>query len=390
MKKFAFLFVAIVLIAAGIALCGCGEGEKTIKVGVIAEITGSMPEVGVSCENAARLAVKELNSAGGVEIGGGNYSLELSLIDCEGQPEKAAAAARELVSEGVLAIIGPNASSNAMEAANVAEESGVVLITPWSTNPKTTLNAEGNPREYVFRACFTDIFEGEVLAGFSRDNLKAGTAAVLYDETTDVLKSQAELFRKSFEGDGGKVTAFETYRKGDTDFNAQFVRIKAVSPDVVFLPSYYTDIPIQLKQARGASITAPFLGSDAWATPELVKESGQDCEGSYICNHYSPESSNPLTRQFVASYQAEYGEIPTDVAALTYDAFSLLQKALTGAVKVDRQAVRDAFANTGDYWGVTGDMRFQPGSGDPAKGAVILRIDNGKFEFFADFNPLGM
>lgn len=385
MKRIAVL--VCMLLAAGLMIPGCGP--SALKVGVIAEITGSIPSVGKSCENAARLASKEINAAGGIVVGGARHKVELLIEDSASKPEKAGAAAKKLIdNDNVLAIVGPNSSSNAVAAADVANASGVLLIAPWSTNPKTTVDAKtGGPKKTVYRACFTDNFEAEALGRFARERLGAAGAAALYDETADVLKNQAGLFKKSFEENGGRVVAFETFKAGDKDFSAQLDRIKNAVPDILFLPSYYTDVAAQVKQARAKGIRATFLGSDAWSTPDLIKMCGPDCEGSYLCNHYSADSPDPLTRKFVKAYRNEYGSAPDDVAALTYDSFGLLKKAVEGAGTPDRAAILEGMGKVTERKGATGTMRFEPGAHDPKKSGVIIRIQNGKFAWFADVFP---
>jgi branched-chain amino acid transport system substrate-binding protein len=387
-KKIFLLFVFLVSIA--LLASGCQKsGEPVIKVGVIAELTGSIPAVGASCKNAALLAAKEINDAGGIEINGKKYKIELSIEDSAARPDQAAAVAQKLITQQkVVAIVGPNSSGNAIPASEIAETMKVPLITPWSTEPKTTINQKtGQPKQYVFRACFTDVFEGQALGKFASETLKKKRAAVLYDVGSDVLKSQAELFRKSFEAAGGKTVAFETYTSGDKDFSAQLTKIRDAEPDVIFLPSYYTDVPLQVQQAYRLGVKVPFLGSDAWSTPELIKMCGNDCEGFYFMNHYSPETKNPMTKKFADAYKAMHGSVPDDIAALTYDAFGLLAEALKKSAKLDAQSIRDSLAAIRDYKGVTGEMQFSEGSGDPRKGAVIMQIRNGNFAWFADTQP---
>ena len=375
------------LISAGF---GCQKSsDSTVKVGLIAELTGDIPAVGASCKNAAELAAKEINDAGGITVSGKNYKVELFIQDSAAKPDQAAAAAQKLITQNdVIAIIGPNASSNAIPASEIAETSKTVLITPWSTNPKTTQDSRtGEPKNYVFRACFTDVFEGYILGKFAARNLGVKRAAILFDVASEVLKSQSELFKNSFEKNGGAVVAYETYTTGDKDFSAQLTKIKNVSPQIVFLPSYYTDVPLQVQQAHRLGVNVPFLGSDAWSNEELIKMCGGECEGFYFCNHYSPDTKNPATRKFIETYTAKYGKIPDDVAALTYDAFGLLRQAIVNSGALDRQAVRDSLARITEYRGITGEMRFLPGSRDPIKGGVIMQIKNGKFSWFADVNP---
>ncbi len=387
-KGLAFL---VVLMVISLALAGCVPtgGAQTIKVGVVAELTGDIPAVGASCKNAAEMAVKEINDAGGLEVGGQKYQVELFIEDNAGKADQSASAAQKLITQqNVVAIIGPNASRYAIPASEIAESGKVVLISPWSTNPKTTLDAKTNaPKKFVFRAAFIDDFQGRVVAKFAMDNLGAKKAAVLYDVASDYNKGIAEFFKKTFEESGGTVVAFETYTTNDKDFSAQLTKIKDTGPDVVFLPNYYSEVPLQIQQAKRLGINVPFLGSDSWGSAELIKLCGTDCEGYYFSTHYAADNATPVAKGFIDGYAAKYGATPDDVAALTYDSFGLLWAALKSAGKVDRQAVRDALAKVPKYEGVTGTMQFQEGSGDPIKSAVILQVKGDKFVWFANANP---
>ena len=389
MKKISLFTVVLTVASLILAACGGGGGASTIKVGVVAELTGDIPAVGASCKNAAEMAVAEVNDAGGLDVGGKKYKVELYIEDNAGKADQSASAAQKLITQqNVVAIIGPNASRYAIPASEIAESSKVVLITPWSTNPKTTLDAKTNaPKKYVFRACFIDPFQGRVVAKFAMDNLKAKKAAVLYDVASDYNKGIAEFFKSTLEGAGGQVVAFETYTTGDKDFSAQLTKIKNAAPDVIFLPNYYSEVPLQIQQAHRLGINVPFVGSDSWGSDELIKLCGADCEGYYFSTHYAADNATPVAKKMIDAYKAKYGNTPDDVAALTYDAFGLLWTALKSAGKVDRAAVRDALAKIPSYQGVTGNMQFQEGSGDPIKSAVILQIKNGKFVFFTNANP---
>ena len=378
-----------VLLALAVSGCSQPQGDgRTIRVGLIAELTGDMPAVGASSKNAAELAVREINATG-IKIGGQDYKIELVVGDNAAKADQAAALAHKLITQDeVVAIVGPNASLGAVPAAEIAESGKTLLITPWSTNPKTTLDTRtGAPKKYVFRACFTDPFEGRVLARFVVDTLHAKRAAVLYDVASEAPKSQAELFREVFESLGGQIVAFETYTTGDRDFSAQLTKIKSANPDIIFLPAYYNDVGLIAQQARRQGITVPLVGSDAWSSPELIALSQGAVEGSYFANHYAADIATPAAQRFITAYQQQYGKAPDDVAALTYDAFGLLAKALQGAGTVDRQAVRDAMVGITDYSGVTGDIRFAPGSGDPVKSAVIMQVKGDKFAWVMNAAP---
>lgn len=386
MKKATLLLSLFILIF----ICSAGWArQETIKVGVIAELTGDMPAVGTSCKNAAEMAVKGVNDAGGLPVGGKKIKVELIVEDNAGKADQSAAAAQKLITQDeVIAIIGPNASRYAIPASEVAESSQTVLITPWSTNPKTTLDAITNqPKKYVFRAAFIDPFQGKVLAKFAWGDMKAKTAAVLYDVASDYNKGIAEVFKESFEKLGGKIVSFETYTTNDKDFSAQLTKIKGANPDIIFLPNYYSEVPLQVQQAHRLGITAPFLGSDSWGSNDLLTLSGNELEGYYFSTHYAEDNATPVARTFIAGYQKAYGVVPDDVAALTYDAFGMLFTAIKNGGKADREAVRNALSTLPDYKGVTGDMKFQPGSGDPIKSAVIRQIKGGKFVYHSNANP---
>ena len=389
MKKVLFLTVAACI--AGLVLLGCQKSDDSaIRIGLISELTGDIPAVGASCKNAAEMAVKEINDAGGIDIGGKKYKVELFIEDSASKPDQAASAAQKLITQkNVIAIIGPNSSSNAIPASEIAESSKVVLITPWSTNPKTTLDGKTSaPKKYIFRAAFIDPFQGRVVAKFAMDNIKAKKAAVLYDVASDYNKGIAEFFKQTFEEKGGKIVAFESYTTNDKDFSAQLTKIKNAAPDVIFLPNYYNEVPLQVQQAHRLGIKVPFIGSDSWGSQDMIKLCGKDCEGYYFSTHYSAESATPVAKKFIEAYKKTYdGKVPDDVAALTYDSFGLLKQALAGAGKLDRQSVRDAMAKIPNYDGVTGKMQFKEGSGDPIKSAVILQIKDGKYVWFADAQP---
>ena len=382
---------ALFLLSVICMLIGCGDNKQqdTIKVGLIVELTGDMPGVGASSKNAAQLAVNEQNSAGGISIGGKPYQIELVVEDNASKAEQSVAAVNKLITQdNVLAIVGPNASLGAIPAAEIAEYNKTLLITPWSTNPKTTLDTTtGKPKDYVFRACYTDPFEGRVLARFVLEKLKAKKVAVLYDVASEAPKSQADLFRLTFEELGGKTVAFETYTTGDRDFSAQLTKIKSANPDVIFLPAYYNDVGLIAQQAHRAGITQPLVGSDAWSSPELIKLSNGTVEGDYFANHYANDIATPTAKKFIDAYAKQYGNIPDDVAALTYDSMGLLFEAIKKSPSLDRKVVRDSLATLANYPGVTGNIQFTAGSGDPVKSAVIMQIKGDKFVWVMNAAP---
>ena len=386
MRKVLSLLLPVFLCSFGVS---AWSAEKTLKLGVIAELTGDMPAVGTSCKNAAEMAVKEINAAGGLSVGKQKMKVDLVVEDNAGKADQSAAAAQKLITQDeVLAIVGPNASRYAIPASEIAESSETVLITPWSTNPKTTLDANTNqPKKYVFRACFIDPFQGGVLAKFALEKLKAKNAAVLYDVASDYNKGIAEVFKANYEKLGGKIVAFETYTTNDKDFSAQLTKIKDAKPEVIFLPNYYSEVPLQVQQAQRLGITVPFIGSDSWGSNELLTLGGAALNGYYFSTHYAADNAAPVAKKFIEDYEKAYGAKPDDVAALTYDAFGLLFGSIKSAGKADRESIRAALSVLPSYKGVTGDMKFKADSRDPIKSAVILQIKDGKFTYFTNANP---
>jgi branched-chain amino acid transport system substrate-binding protein len=390
MKKFTVFIIAIILFVSASLLISCSKTDSnTVKIGVIAELTGDIPAVGASCKNAAEMAVAEINKDGGIQLGDKKYKVDLIIEDNAGKADQSASSAQKLITQQkVTAIVGPNASRYTLPAAEIAETSKVVLITPWSTAPKATLDSKtGASKKYVFRSCFIDPFQGRVIAKFTLDNLKFKKAAVLYDVASEYNKGIAEYFKEVYEQNGGKVVAFETYTTNDKDFSSQLTKIKKAAPEIIFLPNYYSEVPLQIQQAKRLGITVPFIGSDSWGSEELVKLCGKDCNDYYFSTHYAADASTPATKKFIENYKARYGTTPDDVAALTYDSFGLIWQALKNAGKNDRQSLRDALAKIPQYEGVTGNMEFKEGSGDPIKSAVILKIKDGKFVWFANAKP---
>lgn len=355
---------------------------QEIVVGLNAELTGSIPVVGESSRNAAQMAVDEVNAQGGLLVSGVRRPVRLVVEDNHDDPAQAAAVAQKLIfQDGVVAMIGANASRNAIPAATIAESARTPMISPWSTNPQTTAG-----KRYVFRACFTDDFQGQVVAGFVYREMGARRAAVLYDVASDYNKGIAEIFRSSFTQLGGQVVAFETYTTGDRDFSSQLTRIASLQPDVLFLPNYYNEVPLQVQQARNLGFDGPVVGSDSWGSAEIMTLGGPVMNGQYFTTHYAPDIATPEARRFIDGYRQRYGSLPDDVAALTYDAFGMLFQAIQQAGSAEREAIRDALAQITQFNGVTGTMSFR-GTGDPIKSAVVIQIQDGEFRYFGSAAP---
>ncbi|HVO70541.1 MAG TPA: ABC transporter substrate-binding protein [Aggregatilineaceae bacterium] len=360
------------------------EFAGEIPIGVIGPLTGDIPKVGQSTVEAAQMAVDEVNAACGIEIDGKNYEVTILVEDDESKAESAVAVAtRLIVEENVVAIIGPQASKQAVPAGQVADDRETPMISPWSTNPATTLD-----RPWVFRAAFLDPFQGRVMANFVSEKFGAKSVAVLYDVASDYPKGLAENFRDAVQELGITVVAFESFTTGDTDFSAQLTNIIAAKPDVLFTPQYYNEVPLIVQQARELGYEGDIVGSDSWGTPELLTLCGDACNGLYFSTHYAPDIATEVGQKFINAYNDLYGYKPDDVAALTYDAFQLLFTAIKDAQSLDRADIRDALANIQLFEGVTGLMSFDE-QGDPIKCAVIIQIKDGAFTYYDSACPAG-
>lgn len=384
-KLLGLLFVLVLALAA----CG-GGGDDTIKVGLNLELTGNIPKVGEHSRVAAEMFVEELNAAGGVDIGGQNYTFELVTGDNNGTAEGAAAVANKLITQdGIVIMIGPNASVAAVPAGEVANNLETPMISPWSTNPNTTLN-----RPWVFRAPFLDPFQGPVVANFATEQFGADKACVLFDVASDYPKGLADNFKLAWENlhGAGSVVAFESFTTGDQDFSAQLTNIRATDCQVLFTPQYYSEVPLIVEQAQDLGITIPIVGSDSWGDPQLLELCGDACNGFFYSTHYVASGATGATKEFIDKFNARHGEIPSDVGALTWDAMQLAVQALqncgdlSGDLAADRTCVRDGLAGITDFEGITGKMTFDE-QGDPIKCAVIVQIQDGEVGFFESVCP---
>ncbi len=363
-------------------LSACKPTGSELKIGVSAPLTGDISALGQSTKNAILLAQDEVNAGGGLKVGDKVLKVRCIIEDDENKPESTATVFQKLINQDrVLAIIGSQSSKCSNAGAPIAESAKVPQITPWSTNPNVTKG-----RSFVFRACFIDPFQGRVVAQFAAGKLKARTAAVVYDVASDYNKGIAEVFRDEFTRMGGRIVGYETYNTKDTDFSAQLTKVKGAGPDVLFLPNYFNEVPLQVQQARKLGLTATVLGGDGWDNPELVKLGGAVMDGTYFSNHYSPDLDSPAAKAFIGAYQARFKAVPDAAAALTYDSAKLLFQAIAAAGKADPRAIREALAATKGFQGVTGSVTYT-GTGDPVKGAVVIKIEKGRFVFDSAVNP---
>jgi len=367
------------------AFCpGVFASDGTINIGFNIPQTGSFQLVGLHSKNAAQLIEKELTAAGGLQVGGKTYDVKFLYGDNTSNPTAASTLAIEQISkEKVLGIIGPLSSSQAIPVAQMANSFSTPMISPWSTSPLTTKD-----RPYVFRSCFVFTIQGPVLTKFAAKEFNATKGAVLYDIVAAYPRGMAKAFKESFEqaNGAGSVVRFEEFRTGDTDFTKQLMSIKESGAQFIFSPQHFNEVPLIVKQMKKLGINIPLIGSNSWAGGDLLGQCGNDCEGLYFSGNYAPGGATGINKQFVEAYKSAYGENPDEPAALTWDAVRVFLQAvkdtgkLSGNMLTDRKAVRDAIVNVKNFDGATGEMTFNE-SGDPNKCTVIVKIENGVFNF---------
>ncbi len=390
MKK-ALWCVAICVSIAMLVTPGAWAASKAIKIGINAPMTGDIPKVGEGSKYAARMWLEDVKAAGGLDVGGKKVPVELVIEDNESKAESAVKANTKMITEDeVLVIVGPQSSKQAVPAGGVADNYETPMISPWSTNPDTTKD-----RPFVFRGCFLDPFQGPVVANFITNEFGFTKAAVLYDVASDYPKGLAEFFKEAWEeihGEGS-VVAYESFTTKDADFSSQLTKILQSGAEVLFTPQYYNEVALIVQQAHELGWDKPIVGSDSWGSAETVELCGPDCYGLFFSTHYASAGAKGDTKAFIDRYEEKYGYVPDDVAALTWDALHIVQRAiedcgdLTGDIEKDRQCVRDAMAQVQEFDGITGKMTFTE-EGDPIKCAVIVRIsDKGEFEFYKSVCP---
>lgn len=335
-----------------------------VLVGHYGSMSGSEATFGQSTDNGIRLAIKEINAAGGLN----GKQVELITYDTKGDSGEAGKAVTRLVTnDKVVAVLGEVASSLSLAGGAVCQQYKVPMISPSSTNPRVTAG-----RDYVFRVCFTDDFQAYGIAKFARENLKFTKAAILWDQKQAYSKGLRDDFTKTFKAMGGEVVIDQAYSGGDTDYSAQLTAIKAKNPEIVFVPGYYTEGANIALQARKAGLTVPMIGGDGWDSEQLGKIAGDAIVGSYFSNHSAPDQ--PSIQEFVSKYKAEHSsQTPDALAGLGYDAANLLFDALKRTKGEGGKALRDAIAATKGFPGVTGAISIDANR-NAQKALVIVQM----------------
>ena len=378
------LAVIVAMLAFVAAGCGSQADTKEIKIGGNFELTGGVASYGNQCVNGIKLAFKQANASGGV-IG---KQLKLIVADNKTEPSESTNAITKLITQDkVCAVLGAVTSSNVLATLQISESNKIPVITPTGTNSKITVNDSGKVNPYAFRACFIDPFQGTVMGNFAAKSLKAKTAAIYIDNSSDYSKGLAKVFEETFTKNGGSIVIKEAFLQKDQDFKSTLTKIKAQNPDVIFVPAYYEEVGKIIKQGRELGITATFIGSDGWDDPKLVDVAGAEAlNGTYFSNHYSSQDTDPVVQKFVADYKAEYGQEPSSMAALGYDAALMLIDSIKRAGSDDPAKITEALAQIKNLQVSSGIITLDA-SHNPVKSAVVIEMKDGKQVFKERVNP---
>jgi branched-chain amino acid transport system substrate-binding protein len=373
-----FSILALVLL-----MLSCGPKEQYVKIGLVAPLTGDVKTFGESTRNGFTIAIDEVNAQGGLN----GDSIKSYITDDRNDPTEARNAGSKLLNQdGVKLIIGSVSSKCSIPLSEVCQASAAVMITPTSTNPKVTVNDDNTRKDFIFRACFIDPFQGKVAAKFAIENLKTKTTAILYDVGNDYVKGLGEFFRDNFLKMGGKVIVYESYTKDDVDFSALLTKVKRANPDILYIPDYYNKVGLIAKQARQMGIKSVLMGGDGWDSPDMLKIAGDAINGGYFTNHYWLDDPRPEVQNWVKKYETKFGSKPDALATLAYDATTLMLEAIRTAKSSKPVDVRNALQNFKGVKTVSGSIAFDA-AGNPIKNIVIMKYTKSGQENVTGMKP---
>lgn len=365
----------LIMVIAG---CGGGGNSNEILIGEYSAMTGTTATFGQSTHRGLMMAVDEINAAGGV-LG---RNIRLLTEDTQSKPEEAATAVTKLINrDGVKAVIGEVSSSRSLAAAPICQANGIPMVSNASTNPEVTKKGD-----YIFRVCYIDPFQGDVMARFVYNSLGLRKVAMLKDIKNDYSIGLAQYFEETFVKLGGEVVATQAYSEGDIDFKAQLTALKSAEPEAVIVPGYYTEAALIVKQARELNMTMPFMGGDGWDSAKLVEIGGTSMNNTYFSTAYTADDPDSVVQNFVKKYATQYNDKPDAFAALGYDAGLLLFNAIQRAGNTEGANIRDALKATRDFRGVTGTITID-NDRNARKPIVIIAVVDGRMTYRETIQP---
>lgn len=374
MKRLMSIIFAIALFSTLFAGCAPKTSSTDeIKVGINYELSGDVATYGQASVEGIEMAIEEINAAGGID----GKKIVAVKYDNKSEPAEATTLATKLVTQdNVIAIMGPATSGSFMAEIPVGIANKVPVVSGSATADDVTVDKDG-VKEYAFRICFSDSFQGTAMAKYAKSKLNASNAVIIKDNSSDYGKGLATNFRKTFEEEGGTIVAEEAYVKGDTDFNAILTNIKNKSFDVIYIPGYYSEAGLIIKQARDQGIDAPVLGADGFDSPTLAELAGKEALNDvYFTNHYSSLDKDPLVVDFIEKFNKKYNKEPDAFNALGYDLGMFVVDSIKRAEALTGEAVKNAMAATEDFKGVTGAFSVDENH-NPVKSIVVIGLKDG-------------
>jgi branched-chain amino acid transport system substrate-binding protein len=374
MKK----LLSLAVLSLFVFSCTKKTNENEILIGSYSPNTGATATFGVFQMRGTEMAIEEINNAGGIN----GKKIKHINYDNKSDGDETLAVVNRLISQDkVVAILGEATSGRSKIGAQVAQQNKVPMLTSSATNPDVT--KVGN---FIFRACFIDPFQGTVMAKFMTENLKLKKAAILRDIKNDYSVGLSDIFAEKLKAAGGEIVTDISYQEGDIDFKSQLTAIKAKNPEAIFVPGYYNEVALIAKQAKELGMTQPLLGGDGWSSPKLYEIAKEAINGHYFSNHYTTESADPKTQNFVKSFKAKYNEDADVMAALAYDAVYLLAEAIKNAKVITSEAIREELSKIKDFHGVTGKMSMNENR-DAVKSAVVVQVQGNAYKYITTVNP---
>jgi branched-chain amino acid transport system substrate-binding protein len=368
--------IIILLIFSLVLAAGCSQagGGDTIKIGVNYELSGKVASYGQSSVEGIELAIEQINEAGGVK----GKKIELVKYDNKSEPSEATTLATRLMTQDkVVAVLGPATSGSFMATIPVANQNKVPVISGSATADIVTVDESGKVQEYAFRICFTDTQQGEGITKFALENLSAKKAVIILDSSSDYATGLADNFTRVFEEGGGTIVAKEAYVAGDTDFNAIITSIKNKEFDVIFIPGYYEEAGLIIKQARTQGIDVPILGADGFDSPVLLELAGAEALNNvYFSNHYSSADESAVVSDFIESFKKKYNKEPDAFNALGYDLARFVADALERVEKIDGESLKKALEETTNFDGVTGNFSVDENH-NVVKDIIVIELKDG-------------
>lgn len=368
--------------AAAAALAGnlgCKKKGNGITIGLYLSLTGDKADFGISTRNGVQLALDEVNASGGL-LG---QQVRAVAEDTRGDSNEAASAVTRLIDrEGVCGVIGEVASSLSLAGGRICQRRGIPMISPSSTNPAVTQIGDN-----IFRVCFLDPFQGDVMARFAKNSLHVSRVAIFKDQGSAYSTGLADAFRASFTAQGGQIVDEQSYRASDTHFSAQISSMLGRQPEALFVPGYYTEVALIAREVRGAGFNGRMLGGDGWSSSSLVQRDDDKLVGDFYSEGFAPEgATTPVAQRFVQKYREKYHIEPNGLAALGYDAALVMFDAIRRAGSAEPARIKTAIAATRGLAGATGVITLNA-LRDAVKSAVILEVRENSIRYRETVNP---